>query len=90
MPISCTAFPTTENVTESQVKGASRRHILGDPTLSIPVARNVFIRNKGFDVCAINCTQTSFEEWKEIWVAMNLGQYVVYTREFNISAIKSL
>ena len=89
-PISCTAFPTTENITESQVKGASRQHVLGDPTLSIPVVRNVFIWNEGFNVHAINCTQTSFEEWKEIWVAMNLGWYVVYMREFNISAIKSL
>ena len=51
---------------------------------------DVFSRNERFDVCAVNRTQTSSKERKELWVAVNLGWYLVHARKFNISAVKSL
>ena len=89
-PISRTPFPPTEHIAEPQVEGTCSEDILRNATLSIPIARDIFARDKRLDVRTINSTQTSFKEWKEVGIVVDPGWYLVRRRKFNVSIVECL
>ena len=78
--VSRTTFPATEHITKSQIEGACCKNILRNASLSIPVARSIFTWDECLNMCAVDSAQTSFEEWEELGIILNLRWHPAHTR----------